>query len=33
MTWAELFDATGDLDVTERDVREALREHREATDA
>ena len=33
MTWAELFDATADLDVTVADVREALREHREGDDA
>ncbi len=32
MTWAELFDATTDLDVTEVDVSETLREHREGDD-
>jgi len=33
MTWADLFDATGDLNVTVDDVRETLREHREDDDA
>lgn len=33
MTWGDLFDAAADVDVTERDVREALREHREDDDA
>lgn len=33
MTWAELFDATADLDVTVDEIRETLREHREGSDA
>jgi len=33
MNWADLFDAAADVDVTERDVRDALREHREGDDA